>query len=91
MKVRRVYILTIALTLLFGVLLYRLGDIQLFSVTSFGPNRVNLLEESVKQRAYELQLFSGRGTILDRHGEPITNRKHTTSLYFLFQIAIRGR
>lgn len=84
MKVRRVYILTIALTLLFGVLLYRLGDIQLFSVTSFGPNRVNLLEESVKQRAYELQLFSGRGTILDRHGEPITNRKTYDVIVFPF-------
>ncbi|MBO8155993.1 MAG: penicillin-binding protein 2 [Bacillaceae bacterium] len=75
MKVRRVYLLSTILTGLFAALIYRLGDIQLFSATDFGPNHVNLLERSVKQRAHELPLSSGRGTILDRHGVPLTNEK----------------
>ncbi|GAA0483070.1 penicillin-binding protein 2 [Salinibacillus aidingensis] len=72
---KRLYILLSIVLILFGILIYRLADIQLFSTKSFGPDNVNLLERSVAQRSHQMVLSTGRGQILSRQGEPLTNKK----------------
>lgn len=53
-------------------LLWRLGDIQILSTDSFGPENINLLEKSVQQRTQVIQLGEGRGSFYDRNMLPLT-------------------
>ncbi|MBM7569577.1 peptidoglycan D,D-transpeptidase FtsI family protein [Aquibacillus albus] len=72
MKISRVQLSACLLFLFFCFLIYKLADIQLISTENYGPNNVNLLEESVDQRSSEIILSSGRGIILDRNKEPLS-------------------
>ncbi|MBB6454362.1 cell division protein FtsI/penicillin-binding protein 2 [Salirhabdus euzebyi] len=73
-KRKRIYFLLFLTTIWFGILLYKLVDIQLISTKSYGPINVDLLENSVEQRSHQMLLSSGRGTILDRNGEVLTSK-----------------
>ncbi|SET66033.1 Cell division protein FtsI/penicillin-binding protein 2 [Salinibacillus kushneri] len=72
---KRLYVLLTIVFILFSILVFRLADIQLFSTRSFGPENVNLLERSVAQRSHQMVLSTGRGQILSRNGERLTNKK----------------
>ncbi|MDC3413301.1 penicillin-binding transpeptidase domain-containing protein [Aquibacillus sp. 3ASR75-11] len=71
MKTKRVKFWAFLLVCSFGLLLYRLADIQLFSTEKFGDEQVNLLEQSVKQQSSSINLTSGRGELLDRNGQSL--------------------
>ncbi|OUM89194.1 peptidoglycan D,D-transpeptidase FtsI family protein [Caldibacillus debilis] len=66
------------------VLLLRLAQIQLWEPESFGKHHINLLEESVKQRAQEFLLDDGRGEFYDKNGRPLTRAKVPSLVLFPF-------
>ncbi len=82
MKAKRIYILLAIIAILFLLLLFRLSQIQLFSTESFGQSNVNLLERSVAQRSHQIVLSNGRGTIVDRNGIELTNKKVNDAIIF---------
>lgn len=69
---KRIYIFICLLMFAWLGLFWRLGDIQIFSTESFGPNGVNLLQKSVQQRTQEIELGEGRGSFFDRNMVPLT-------------------
>jgi penicillin-binding protein 4B len=75
MKKSRIYFVLVCLSLLFGLIVFRLANIQLIQTESFGPKNVNLLEKSVDQRSHQITLSNGRGTITDRNGNELTNKR----------------
>ncbi|MFO7342706.1 MAG: penicillin-binding transpeptidase domain-containing protein [Bacillaceae bacterium] len=66
------------------VLLLRLAQIQLLEPESFGKHHINLLEESVKQRAQEFLLDDGRGEFYDKNGRALTGTKVPSLVLFPF-------
>ena len=55
----------------FAILLGRLMQLQLFETEHFSKHQINLLKESVTQRSQEIVIDSGRGSFLDRNGDPL--------------------
>ena len=55
----------------FAILLGRLMQLQLFETEHFSKHEINLLKESVTQRSQEIVIDSGRGSFLDRNGDPL--------------------
>ncbi|MEQ6389424.1 penicillin-binding transpeptidase domain-containing protein [Bacillaceae bacterium S4-13-58] len=68
----RVIIFVCFLVITWVGLIWRLGDIQIFSTDSFGPENINLLEKSVQQRTQVIHLGEGRGSFYDRNMLPLT-------------------
>ncbi|WP_349407965.1 penicillin-binding transpeptidase domain-containing protein [Pseudalkalibacillus sp. SCS-8] len=66
---KRLYHIPVLFGILLLILIGRLAHIQLIDPLSFSKNKVNLVEESVKQRIHSVALDDGRGKMLDRHGE----------------------
>lgn len=66
----------------FGLLMFRLAQLQLFDTESFSKHEINLIEASVKQRSQEMVVDNGRGNFLDRSGEPLSYE--TSSVLVLF-------
>ena len=60
--------------LLFFVLVARLIQIQLLQPESFSNRNINLIEESVNQRVKSYILDEGRGTFVDRNGQPLLEK-----------------
>ncbi|WP_053367224.1 peptidoglycan D,D-transpeptidase FtsI family protein [Bacillus sp. FJAT-27245] len=79
-------ILAIGILSFFGIflLLCRLAQIQLVQPESFSSRHINLLEESVRQRAQIAPLDNGRGNILDRNGSPIGQKTIPVLILFPF-------
>lgn len=69
---------------LIALLMGRLIQIQLVSTESFSKNDVNLLEASVRQRSQEMVIDNGRGSFLDRNGEPLMHQKIPVLILFPF-------
>ena len=67
-----------------GVLVARLGQIQLISTESFSKYGINLLEGSVNQRTQEMVIDNGRGNFLDRSGEPLIYERIPVLILFPF-------
>lgn len=65
-------------------LLGRLVQIQLVQPEDFSSRHINLLEESVAQRAQIAPLDDWRGSILDRNGLPIGHRPVPVLILFPF-------
>ncbi|MCD5323663.1 MULTISPECIES: peptidoglycan D,D-transpeptidase FtsI family protein [Pontibacillus] len=84
MEAKRTKVIAVCLIFLFGLLLYRLATIQLISTERFGKENVNLLEASVEQRTQSVLLHNGRGSLLDRHGVPVTNPATSDVVFFPF-------
>ncbi|WP_226036983.1 peptidoglycan D,D-transpeptidase FtsI family protein [Aquibacillus saliphilus] len=84
MKKSRVYICALTITLFICFVIYKLADIQLLSTESYGPEQVNLLEESVKQRSSEISLSNGRGVFLDRANKRLNNESKKDIVLFPF-------
>lgn len=84
MKARRAKFIGFLLVIAFGILIYRMASIQLFSTEQFGPKNVNLLEESVDQRAQKMLLHNGRGQFIDRNHVPLTQQKVQDLVFFPF-------
>lgn len=59
-------------------------QVQLFETETFTSRNINLLEESVKQRAQELVIDNGRGEFLDRNGRLMTEKKTNVLVLFPF-------
>ncbi|WP_186576488.1 peptidoglycan D,D-transpeptidase FtsI family protein [Aquibacillus kalidii] len=90
MKKSRVLVLASIMILFFSYILYKLVDIQLISTEQYGPNKVNLLAESVEQRSSEMVLSTGRGVLLDRNNIPLNNdiKKDVVLFPFLQSISL---
>lgn len=59
-------------------------QIQLFEAEHFSKHKINLLEESVAQRAQEIVIDSGRGGFLDRNGNSLTHQNIPVLILFPF-------
>ncbi|WP_156111429.1 penicillin-binding transpeptidase domain-containing protein [Pontibacillus halophilus] len=71
----------------------QLSNLQLFSTEHYGPDHVNLLEESVAQRTQQLEIHDGRGAIVDRDLVPL-NRKDVEDIMlapYLNELALPER
>ena len=66
------------------LLLGRLGQIQLFQAESFTEKNINLIKNSVAQRAQEIVIDDGRGQIIDRNGDPLTYSEKAVLVLFPF-------
>lgn len=66
----------------FGLLMFRLAQLQLFDTESFSRHEINLIEASVKQRSQEMVVDNGRGNFHDRSGAPLSY--DTSSVLVLF-------
>jgi cell division protein FtsI/penicillin-binding protein 2 len=82
-KRRAITFAIITFLLLLG-LIYRLADIQLLHTESFSDVKVNLIEESVRQRTQVMVLDQGRGRFVDRNGEALTHNYHPSLILFPF-------
>ena len=69
---------------LFSLLIAQLIHIQLVKPKEYSAHRVNLLENSVKQRVDEITLDDGRGGFLDRNGQPISYQEKSVLIMFPF-------
>ncbi|WP_078379602.1 peptidoglycan D,D-transpeptidase FtsI family protein [Sutcliffiella halmapala] len=81
---RRIGNLSLAIILLFVLLVGRLVQIQLISTESFSDEHINLIEASVKQRTQSLVIDEGRGRFIDRHGKPLTHDYYPSLILFPF-------
>ncbi|MDL4841460.1 peptidoglycan D,D-transpeptidase FtsI family protein [Aquibacillus rhizosphaerae] len=84
MNKTRVQVCIGILLLFFGFAIYKLIDIQLVSPESYGPEQVNLLEESVNQRTSQITLSSGRGIFVDRDNQPLNTSLKKDIIIFPF-------
>lgn len=81
---RRIVAFLIISTVIFGGLIGRLAQIQLIDTESFSSHQINLIEESVEQRTHSLVLNDGRGRILDRNGQLLSNDYNASLVIFPF-------
>ncbi|MDZ5470890.1 penicillin-binding transpeptidase domain-containing protein (plasmid) [Bacillus sp. 31A1R] len=70
--------------IMLAMLMARLVQIQLVATENFTSHKVNLLEASVKQRSQEMVIDNGRGSFLDRNGEPLTHTRVPVLILFPF-------
>ncbi len=82
-KKRAILFVVITLIILMG-LLYRLAEIQLIHTESFSSYKINLIEESVRQRTMVMVLDQGRGRFVDRNGEALTHNYYPSLILFPF-------
>lgn len=75
LKKRRTWLISILLITGFAALLWRLYWIQLASVHSFSREEMDLIARAEEQQSRVVVVDSGRGSILDRQGRPLTGMK----------------
>ncbi|MDQ0269547.1 peptidoglycan D,D-transpeptidase FtsI family protein [Cytobacillus purgationiresistens] len=80
---RAIIILAIFVSVLI-VLMGRLVQLQLTDTEHFTTRNINLLEASVQQRSQEMVIDSGRGSFLDRNGNPLTEEYKPVLILFPF-------
>ncbi|RIW37628.1 penicillin-binding protein 2 [Bacillus salacetis] len=84
MRKKRIYFFSgVVLVIMIG-LLTRLVQIQLMEAEAFSEHKVNLIENSVKQRTQQLIIDEGRGSFLDRKGESINYESKNVLVLFPF-------
>ncbi|RDU35110.1 penicillin-binding protein 2 [Neobacillus piezotolerans] len=81
---KRLASMTVIGIIAFFLLFCRLAQIQLIQPENFSSRHVNLLEESVRQRAQTAPLDDGRGSILDRNGISIGHKAASVLILFPF-------
>ncbi|MFZ3588258.1 peptidoglycan D,D-transpeptidase FtsI family protein [Bacillus sp. DJP31] len=81
---KRAVTFAIVTFLILVALIYRLADIQLLHTESFSSSKVNLIEESVRQRTQVMVLDQGRGRFVDRNGAPLTHDYFPSLILFPF-------
>ncbi|MBM6619678.1 peptidoglycan D,D-transpeptidase FtsI family protein [Bacillus suaedaesalsae] len=85
MIIRKRATIFIVITFLFLLgLIYRLAEIQLIRTESFSASKVNLIEESVRQRTQVMVLDQGRGRFVDRNGKALTHDYFPSLILFPF-------
>ncbi|MCR2820481.1 peptidoglycan D,D-transpeptidase FtsI family protein [Lederbergia panacisoli] len=84
MRRRRIRFLSAVIIVLMLVLFIRLMEVQLFFTENYSKHRVNLLNESVKQRTQEVLIDDGRGHFLDNEGYPLSYDEKTVLVLFPF-------
>ncbi|MCT2537642.1 penicillin-binding protein 2 [Aquibacillus koreensis] len=89
MKRNRVRVFAVIILLYFSFGMYKLMDIQLISPETYGPEKVNLLEESVKQRSSQITLSNGRGYFLDRNNQALNRSKTKDVVIFPFVASMK--
>lgn len=67
-----------------ALLMGRLIQVQLVSTEDFTKHHVNLIEDSVNQRSQEMVVDHGRGNLVDRNGEYLTEEKLPVLILFPF-------
>ncbi|MDQ0414504.1 peptidoglycan D,D-transpeptidase FtsI family protein [Mesobacillus stamsii] len=68
----------------FGLLIFRLAQLQLIDTESFSKHHINLIEASVKQRSQEMVVDNGRGNFVDRNGESLSYELASVLVLFPF-------
>ena len=81
---KRAMIMICCCMVCFAILLGRLMQLQLFETEHFSKHQINLLKESVTQRSQEIVIDSGRGSFLDRNGDPLTYQNIPVLILFPF-------
>lgn len=66
------------------ILIVRLVQLQLVQTENFSKRKINLFEESVKQRSQEIVIHDGRGSFLDRKGRSLTHQQKSVLVLFPF-------
>jgi cell division protein FtsI/penicillin-binding protein 2 len=82
-KKRAIMFIVMTLLILLG-LIYRLAEIQLIRTEAFSNSKVNLIEESVRQRTQVMVLDQGRGRFVDREGKALTHDYFPSLILFPF-------
>jgi cell division protein FtsI/penicillin-binding protein 2 len=82
LKTKRAIAFLIIFFLIFIFLIGRLAQIQLLKTENFSKHKINLLEQSVRQRTEEILLSDGRGKILDKSGKVIVDT--TKPMLYMF-------
>ncbi|WP_338777265.1 penicillin-binding protein 2 [Metabacillus sp. FJAT-52054] len=81
---KRIVSVCVVITIFLLILTARLAELQLFRTESFGSHHINLIEESVKQRTQSVLIDDGRGSIVDRRGEPLSAGVEPSVVLFPF-------
>lgn len=84
MSQRRVRLFSVGILLIIVLLFVRLMQIQLFQSEEFSKHKVNLLEDSVKQRTQQILIDDGRGLFLDSKGLPLSHEEKMVLILFPF-------
>ncbi|MDR6225184.1 peptidoglycan D,D-transpeptidase FtsI family protein [Desmospora profundinema] len=72
---KRTWLVSLALILAFSALLWRLYGVQMGSSVSFSREETDLIARAEEQQSRVVVVDSGRGSILDRHGESLTGTR----------------
>ncbi|GGE74876.1 peptidoglycan D,D-transpeptidase FtsI family protein [Priestia taiwanensis] len=81
---KRVFIVATCIGIGLCILLIRLMQVQLASTESFTSRNINLLERSISQRAHIYAIHDGRGGLVDRHNEHLSEEYQPVLLLFPF-------
>jgi penicillin-binding protein 4B len=81
---KRMLIFAACIGIGFSILLIRLMQIQLVSTESFTKRNINLLERSVAQRSHVYAIDDGRGVLVDRNNERLSDEYQPVLLLFPF-------
>ncbi|MCL6588096.1 MAG: penicillin-binding protein 2, partial [Anoxybacillus sp.] len=73
MRTKRTMVILLMIQLCLFGLIGRLAQLQLVSTESFSNKHINLIEASVAQRTQEMVVSDGRGTFVDRAGNPLVD------------------
>ncbi|GGE13559.1 penicillin-binding protein 4B [Marinithermofilum abyssi] len=79
---RRGILLAVLMVVLFSMIVVRLYWIQMVTVRSFSREQADLLTQAQEQQSKEYVVDSGRGTILDRTGRPLTGERGWRAIVF---------
>jgi len=77
---KRMFRVVILLIFLYGIVIGRLGWIQLIASRDFSTHHIDLVENSVRQRQQSFVLSSGRGNIYDRYSNSLLGEKQVLTV-----------
>ena len=83
-KEKRVVLIAYLILAIFGLFTLRLADIALFHTRHFSSHNINLIKQSVEERSSSFTINDGRGMLVDRQGEPLTEIEKQALVLFPF-------
>lgn len=84
MRTKRTMVILLMIQLCLVVLIGRLAQLQLVSTESFSNKHINLIEASVAQRTQAMVVSDGRGTFVDKSGNPLVDEEIPVLVLFPF-------
>lgn len=80
----RIRLFSVSILFIIFLLFVRLMQIQLFQSEEFSKHKINLLEDSVKQRTQQILIDDGRGIFLDSKERPLSHEEKMVLILFPF-------